>query len=153
MWCSMWMRVGEQRSVEVPEANGKFVLYGALDVLTGKVLAETHPKGRSDYTKDFLTSLLSEVEGKILLVWDNASWHTSKAVGKLIEKHERLEVLALPTRSPQANPIEDLWRRLKNSVAANLERSLDALRAACREFFERLTPEQALRTAGLAPDG
>lgn len=39
-------------------------------------------------------------------------------------------MLALPARSPQANPIEDLWRQLKNKVAANLNRSLDALKVA-----------------------
>ena len=147
-----WMPTGKQRSVDVPDANGKFALYGALNVLTGETLVEAHPKGRSDYTKDFLANLLDQVEGKILLVWDNASWHTSKTVGKLIDEHERLEVLPLPARSPQANPREDLWRKLKNTVAANLERSLGALRKACREFFDRLSPEQALRAAGLPPD-
>lgn len=148
-----WMPRGEQRSVEVPDGNGKFALYGALNVLTGETVTEPHPKGRSDYTNAFLGRLLDRIEGQILLIWDNASWHTSKKVEKLIEEHERLEVLALPARSPQANPIEDLWRKLKNTVAANLERSLEALRAACRKFFDELTPEQALRTAGLAPEG
>jgi len=60
-------------------------------------------------------------------------------------------VLALPARSPQANPIEDLWRQLKNKVAANLNRSLDALKEACRRFFDQLTKEQTLRAAGLDP--
>ena len=121
-------------------------------VLTGETLVEAHPKGRSDYTKDFLANLLDQVKGEILLIWDNAIWHTLKTVGELIDEHKRLEVLALPARSPQANPIEDLWRKLKNTVAANLERSLDALRAASHKFFDQLTLEQVLRTAGLAPE-
>jgi len=81
-----WMPTGKQRPVAVPEQNGKFALYGALDVLTGEVVAEPHPKGRSDHTKAFLRSLLGQIEGRILLVWDNASWHTSKKVGKLLRK-------------------------------------------------------------------
>ncbi len=147
-----WMPTGGQRSVEVPDGNGKFALYGALDVLTGEVVTQPHPKGRSDYTKEFLRELLGQIEGKILLIWDNASWHTSKKVEKLLDKHKRLEVLPLPARSPQANPIEDLWRQLKNTIAASLERSLDALKKACRRFFDQLTKEQTLRTAGLDPD-
>jgi transposase len=66
-----------------------------------------------------------------------------------IEAESRLEVLLLPSRTPEANPVEDLWRLLKNQIAANLEQSLDALKAACERFFDRLSPEEALRKAGL----
>ena len=52
-------------------------------------------------------------------------------------------------RAPEANPMEDLWRELKEQVAASLERSLDALRESCRRYFQNLSPQQALRTAGI----
>lgn len=144
-----WMPRGEQRSVEVPEQNDKFTLYGALDISSGEVVAEAHPKGRSDYTKSFLGQVLEQTQGQVLLIWDRASWHTSKTVEKWVGNHERLDVLLLPKRSPEDNPVEDLWRVLKDVIAANLERGLDVLKAACRRFFENLSPQQALRTAGI----
>lgn len=144
-----WMPRGEQREVAVPASNDKFALYGALDVLTGETYAEPYPKGRSDHTKSFLRQVLGQVNGQILLVWDRARWHTSQAVEGLIQRHDRLDVLLLPKRSPKDNPIEDIWRELKNVIAANLERGLEALKAACRAFFDNLSPERALRTAGL----
>lgn len=144
-----WMAIGEQRSVAVPKSNGKFALYGALDVLTGETITEAHPKGKSEHTKAFLRQVLGRVGGRILLVWDRARWHTSQTVEEMIGAHDRLEVLLLPKRSPKDNPMEDLWRRLKNVIAANLERSLDALKTACRRFFDNLSPEGALRIAGL----
>jgi transposase len=147
---SAWMPRGEQRAVKVPDGNDKFALYGALDISTGHVVTEAHPKGRSDYTKSFLEKLLSRVEGNVLLLWDRASWHTSKTVEAWIAKHDRLEVLLLPKRAPEDNPVENLWRGLKNVIAANLERELEALKNACRQFFDALSPKQALRTAGLA---
>ena len=147
-----WMPRGEQREVAVPESNDKFALYGALDVLEGKTITKPYPKGRSDHTKSFLREVLSRVDGKILLIWDRARWHTSKAVEGLIDGYDRLSVLLLPKRSPEDNPVEDLWRELKSVIAANLERSLEALKAACRTFFANLSPEQALRTAGLSHD-
>jgi len=49
----------------------------------------------------------------------------------------------------EANPMEDLWRELKEQVAACLERSLEALLESCQEYFEVLSPEQSLRTTGL----
>lgn len=144
-----WSPVGEQAEVRVPESNGKFALYGALDVLTGEVVVEDYPKGLSEHTVSFLKKVLRCTQGRVLLIWDGASWHTSGEVEAFLEAEERLEVLPLPRRSPQNNPIEDLWRALKDEVAANLERSLDALRAASHRFFERMTPKQALATAGI----
>lgn len=145
-----WMPVGEQRPVPVPDQNGKFFLYGALDVGSGQVIAEAHPKGKTCYMEAFLKTVLAEISGPILLIWDRASWHVSGAIQDLIEAHGRLEVMLLPSRTPKANPVEDLWRLLKNQVAANLEQSLDALEAACERFFEQLSPEEALRKAGLS---
>lgn len=144
-----WSPVGEQAEVAVPKSNGKFALYGALDVLTGEVYAEPYPRSESASTQAFLEGVLRRVEGDILMGWDNASWHSSKSVDAFVAEHDRLRVVPLPKRSPQDNPIEDVWRVLKDEVAANLERSLEALRAVCRRFFEQLTPEQALITAGL----
>jgi hypothetical protein len=45
--------------------------------------------------------------------------------------------------------MEDLWRELKEQVAACLERSLGALLRSCRRYFEDLSPKQALCTAGI----
>lgn len=145
----MWMPRGEQWSVEVPERNDKFTLYGAFDPLTGQTFIEPYPKGKSEHTKAFLRHVLNRVEGDIVLVWDHASWHTSKAVEGLLDAHDRLGVVLLPKRAPEANPVEDLWRVLKNTVAACLMRSLDELKTACLRFFEKLSPQDTLRIAGL----
>ena len=147
---SMWMRRGAQARVRVPETNGKFSLYGVLDPLTGETFTVPYPKGKSRYTKAFLEELMSRFEGQVVLVWDQAKWHTSQMVEQVVDQHERLEVVLLPKRAPEENPVEDLWRHLKRIVAANLERSLDALKEACRAFFSTLSNQDALRMAGLA---
>ncbi len=98
----------------------------------------------------FLETILTEISGSILLTFGRASWHVSGAIQDLIEAHGRLEVLLLPSRTPEANPVEDLWRLLKNQVAANLQQSIDELKAACERFFEQLSPEDALQKAGLS---
>lgn len=147
---SMWMRRGEQARVEVPDSNGAFSLYGVVDPHTGEAFAAPYPKGKSVYTEAFLGQVMGRFAGEVVLVWDQARWHTSAAVGRVIGRYERLRVLLLPKRSPQANPVEDLWRHLKRIVAANLERSLEALREACRAFFAGLSNQDVLRMAGLA---
>jgi transposase len=145
----MWQPVGQQRPVRVPDANDDFALYGALDVGSGRTFTRAFEKERSDYTIQFLELLKARTTGKVLLIWDRATWHTSGQVEAFLEKASRFETHLLPPRSPQANPVEDLWRELKKQVAACLERSLGALVASCRRYFDRLTREQALATAGL----
>ena len=147
---SMWMRRGEQAHVEVPSSNGAFPLYGVLDPHTGEAFAAPYPKGKSVYTEAFLGQVMERFEGRVVLVWDQAKWHTSKMVEQALDQYERLEVLLLPKREPQANPVEDLWRHLKRIVAANLERSLEALREGCRGFFTGLSNQDVLRMTGLA---
>jgi len=145
----MWQPVGEQRAVWVPDENDDFTLYGSLDLTSGHTYIEAFEKGRSDYTIEYLESLLEETAGKVLLIWDQASWHTSGQVTEWLENTGRIETYLLPVRSPEANPMEDLWRELKEQIAACLERSLDVLLESCQEYFDALSPEQSLRTAGL----
>jgi len=116
---------------------------------SGQTLIEPYEKGRSDYTIEYLESLLEQTEGQILLVWDQATWHTSNKVTRWIENTGRIETYLLPVRSPEANPMEDLWRRLKEQVAACLERSSDALLESCQRYFNELSPKQKLQTAGV----
>jgi len=151
-----WQLVGEQRPLRVPDANEEVALYGTLDLTSGCVHVRTYEKGRekgrSDYTTRYLESLLEKIKGQILLVWDQATWHTSKEVTRWLEKQDRIETYLLPARGPETNPMEDLWRELKEQVAACLERSLDRLLESCHRYFEALSPKQALQTAGVFLD-
>jgi len=62
----------------------------------------------------------------LLLVWDNPSWHISKAVRRWIGDHNhrvkhtglgvRLVVCQLPVKSPWLNPIEPKWVHGKRAV-------------------------------------
>ena len=144
-----WQPVGEQRPVRVPEESDDVALYGTLDLTFGQTCVEAYEKGRSDYTIQHLESLLEQTEEEILLVWNQATWHTSGKVTRWIEKRDRIETYLLPVRSPETNPMEDLWRELREQVAACLERSLDALLESCQEYFEALSQKQALQTAGV----
>jgi transposase len=144
-----WQPVGEQRPVMVPESNEDFTLYGTLDLTSGATHARAYEKGRSDYTIQYLESVLEKTTGRVLLIWDQAKWHTSKKVRRWLEKHDRIETHLLPVRSPETNPMEDLWRELFGRVAACLERSLDTLLESAQQYLANLSGKQALHTAGL----
>jgi transposase len=70
-----------------------------------------------------------EVLGKkvLVLIWDNASWHTSREVRRWIGRHNRalkkgekkgvrIVTCFLPKKSPWLNPIEPKWTHGKRRV-------------------------------------
>jgi hypothetical protein len=84
----------------------------------------------SAVTTVFLAWCCQEVAARgktaLLLIWDNASWHLSRAVRTWIREHNRpvkaaqqpvrLIVCPLPIKSPWLNPIEPRWRHTRRRV-------------------------------------
>ena len=150
----MWMRVGQQVRIATPPRNGHWTLFGSLDVQTGRLVWQAFAKAVSESFVSFLEYLLERYPtGQIVLVVDNASYHTSHAVADWLKAHPRLLLLYLPSHRPQLNPIEKIWAALKDEVSAN--RSFDnlwVLGQFIRAFFEDLSPARALTLAGLQKD-
>jgi transposase len=89
----------------------------------------------------------------LLLVWDNASWHGSRAVRQWIRAHNRqvkatgqgVRILPcyLPSKSPWLNPIEAKWAQGKRRVVepARLLTAAELRARVCAAFD---CPEEAL---------
>lgn len=147
----MWMRRGQQVCIPTPPSNDDVCLYGVLELSSGDTFYDWHDKGRSDYTQAFLKALLAHYPTQpLLLIWDQANYHTSHAVENWLAEHPRVTVLLLPKYAAELNPVESIWRQLKQRVAANLTRTLDGIKAAAERFFEELQPADFLRMAGLS---
>jgi transposase len=57
---------------------------------------------------------MKKVRKHIILIQDGASYHKSAAMREFFEKHSaRLTVYKLPAYSPDYNPIEKLWKKIK----------------------------------------
>lgn len=84
----------------------------------------------SAITTQFLDWCCSQLEAQRVavwvLIWDNASWHVSRAVRAWIRAHNhavkrqghgvRLLVCCLPVKSPWLNPIEPKWVHSKRAI-------------------------------------
>jgi transposase len=69
-----------------------------------------------------------QVEGirTLVLIWDNASWHTSRTVRQWLRAHNqavqragqgvKLVPVPLPSKSPWLNPIEPKWGHAKRQI-------------------------------------
>ncbi len=77
-----------------------------------------------------------------VVVMDNLSAHKVPAVREWIET-AGAELLYLPPYSPDLNPIEKAWAKLKQLLRAAKARSKDALEQAIAEALPCITPDNA----------
>jgi len=77
-----------------------------------------------------------------VVVMDNLSSHKAAGVEQRIEKCGA-EVLYLPPYSPNLNPIEKAWSKMKGLLRSAKARSQEALDQALTELLPMITPENA----------
>lgn len=71
----------------------------------------------------FLSWLLyeSSILKKKVLILDNATSHKSAKVNEYVAEHQdRLELVFLPPYSPDLNPAERVWKKLRYQVTHNV---------------------------------
>jgi hypothetical protein len=101
----------------------------------------------------WLTACLAhEHKQALLIIWDNASWHTSREVRTWIKTHNRrvkceggcrLVMCQLPTKSPWLNRIEPKWVHGKRAIAEPARKlTVDETQQRICDYYhcERLTP-------------
>ncbi len=68
-----------------------------------------------------LKRFFQHVKGQISIILDNAANHQSKKLQTMLQKifGKRIQVLFLPTYSPNRNPIERVWKQLLGAVTRN----------------------------------
>jgi transposase len=87
----------------------------------------------------FLKLVLSETRKPIHLIIDNAGYHKSKTVREFQKSNSaRLTLHYLPPYSPDYNPIEGLWKKIKAETTHNVYfESVEALKSALIEQLKR----------------
>jgi transposase len=124
LWGSLsytWGRTGRQPQVPTTGLRKGYKVFGAIEFFSGRLLYQaTEQRFQSDSYQSFLSCLLSQVSGRMILIQDGARYHTSKATREFLEQHkERLTVYQLPAYSPDYNPIEYLWKKVKTQATHN----------------------------------
>jgi transposase len=146
-----WAREGEQAAVEISGRNAKRVLFGAINLRTGRrVVLKRKRAGGSD-SQALLAELRSRYRGwqTIWLLIDRAPSNRDRRTQELAERL-RIELVWLPKQAPKLNPMDQLWRELKRLVAANRQAdSIDELADEAERWVLGLSPEEALRKAGV----
>lgn len=85
------------------------------------------------------TDLLPHLNGNSVLIMDNMKSHHAKAVRNLLDS-SGVRYIYLPPYSPDLNPIEKLWSKVKAFLRKFKARTLDALPNAIQCAFQTVSP-------------
>ena len=110
-----WARRGWQPVVKTSGKRKGYKVWGLIDYFTGRFFYRCQ-EGRlnSASYEAFVRQVLSQTRKHVILIQDGARYHTSAAMQAFFDQHaERLTVFQLPSYSPDFNPIEKLWKKIK----------------------------------------
>lgn len=135
-----WIKRGETRELKTNSGRQRLNLHGAIN-------AETHEITiiESDTVDSYSTiNLLTAIENKyplassIKVILDNAKYHYSDVVKDFLSK-SKIDLVFLPSYSPNLNLIERLWGFFKKKVLHNqYYKDIKAFRQACIKFFRTI---------------
>lgn len=93
----------------------------------------------SDRALDFLTQLLRQLPGNLLVIWDGSRPHLAHPVELFLYRHLRLYLEYFPPYAPELNPVEYVWAYLKRNPLAHLPpTSLSGLAQTARRSGQSL---------------
>lgn len=110
-----WARQGVQPVVKTSGVRKAYKVFGLIDYFSGRFFyrATTERLCSATY-KQFLEQVLAQTAQDIVLIQDGARYHTSAELKAFCAQHAaRLTVYQLPSYSPDFNPIEMLWKKIK----------------------------------------
>ena len=110
-----WARKGQQPTIETSGKRKGYKVFGLIDYFTGRFFFKCQEERLNSETyAAYLTEVLAKTRKHIVLIQDGAKYHRSKAMKAFFEAHkDRLTVFELPSYSPDYNPIEKLWKKVK----------------------------------------
>ena len=145
-----WSRVGQPALVSISGRNARRTLFGALNVTTGDLVCLPLLRCRTEDVVAAMTAV-GQVRPGVpkLLIWDNAPPHHPHRVRDAAAA-AGITLAFLPFRSPELMPLEEVWRGLKQTVAANrCYASLEVLVARALAWLTTMSNAERRRRCGL----
>ena len=135
-----WIKRGQTRELKTNSGRQRLNLHGAINAETYEITIIESDTVDADST----LNLLSAIEQKypcasaIKVILDNARYHYSKKVKEYIGT-SKIDLVFLPSYSPNLNLIERLWKLFKKNVLYNTYyENVTAFRKACINFFRNI---------------
>jgi len=147
-----WGRRGHTPQIPVSgKGSGRVSIAGLVCVRPGqrsrliyRTLTHRGRKGeRRSFAETDYAALLDaahqQLDGPIVLIWDNLNTHISAAMRELTAARDWLHVIRLPAYAPDLNPAEHVWSHVKRGLGNLVVHGIDQLGGVVKN---RLQPSQ-----------
>lgn len=131
---------GERIKMPIPFEHGpQFSMIGAISV--DKVEAALYGEWATngDIFHSFIENdLLPQLKQKHTVIMDNVKFHLQARIRETIES-TGAKVIFLPPYSPDLNPIENMWSKVKNTLRKLAPRTTRNFKKCIKVAFEEIT--------------
>jgi transposase len=144
-----WIKKGVRKEIPTNSGRSRINLSGILDISTHNVIVQEDKTLNADSTISFFRKIEEAYPSKtkIHIFCDNASYYRNIRVKEFL-KTSKINLHFLPPYSPNLNPIERLWKWMKELVVYNTYyESFNEFKLAVFGFFKilpTLAPESII---------
>ena len=146
-----WARRGSRPRQPKDQRYKSLYLFGAICPARGTGAALAMPLANTHAMQAHLCEISRTVApaAHAVLLLDRAGWHTT---GALVVPGN-LTLVFLPSRSPELNPVENLWQYLRQTYLSNrvFDGYADILDAACEAWNRLIDQPSKIMSIGLRP--
>ena len=139
-----WIKRGKNKELRTNSGRQRLNLHGAINAETHEVTIIESGTIDANSTLQLLLAIESKypMASSIKVILDNAKYHYSNIVRDYVE-NSRIDLVFLPSYSPNLNLIERLWHFFKKKLLYNTYyENIHTFRKACIEFFRNLDKHQ-----------
>lgn len=136
-----WIQKGVRKEIPANSGRSRINLSGVIDVIDHKVVIQEDKMLNAEATISFFRKIEKAYAGKkkVHVFCDNARYYRNKAVTEYL-KTSKVRLHFLPPYSPNLNPIERLWKWMKERVIYNTYyREFEDFKSAVFGFFTTLS--------------
>lgn len=145
-----WIKKGVRKEIPANSGRSRINLSGMIDVISQKLVVQEEKMLNAEATISFFKKIESSYPEKkrIHVFCDNARYYRNKLV-KLYLETSRVKLHFLPPYSPNLNPIERLWKWMKERVIYNTYyKHFDEFKTAISGFFSLLSTTDPTSSLG-----
>jgi len=139
-----WIRRGVRKEIPSNTGRSRLNLSGSIDIMTKKLIIQEDQTLNAKSTVSFLQKIETAFPSKktVHLFCDNARYYRNKAVMEYL-KASKIKLHFLPPYSPNLNPIERLWKWMKECVMYNVYyEQFDDFKLAVLGFLEKVSSSE-----------
>lgn len=147
---SIWSLRGVPAQVLLSGWNARRTVFGCMNLVIGHRLFQVRYRQRAQDFQAFLHQVHRQYRGwHVTLLLDSDSSHTA-ITSQTLAAELGIDLLWLPKRAPELNPMDTLWGQGKDAICANKQyASINEQAAHFIHHLTGLTDAKAMQTSGI----